>query len=612
MTHLIAISVSLLCAIGISAHAAVITVTNTNDSGPGSLRQAIFNANNGDTIDFDPALDGQTITLTSGELLINKNITISGPGANLLSISRALNGPAFRIFHVMANHSVTIKGLTISNGAVQNQFGGGILLDAVTTLAVINCTISGNSTNLSGGGIADGFSPGNTLGIENSTISGNSAGDYGGGIANAGTLTINNTTLSGNFAKFAGGGIVSFATNQPAPVIINNSTLAGNECPLHGGAIAISRTGSAPATLDIGNTILKRGASGQNISNGNGTVISHGYNISDDDAGGFLNAPGDQTSTDPMLGPLQDNGGPTFTHALLPNSPAIDTGDPNFTPPPFFDQRGLGFARVVNGRIDVGSFEVQAGTTPTPTPTCTPRFFINPAPIIVPDSGPASPYPSNIMVAAQGTVVKVTVTLRSLIHFFPDDLDFLLVGPQGQNAIICSDAGGEFDILGVDVTLDDDAPNPLPDSAQIVSGMYRPANYGTGDTWPAPAPTPLGGSALSIFNGTDPNGTWRLYLVDDAGGNNGVVDGGWILRITTTCSSPTPTATPTVTATPTATATSTATATATATPTSTPTATSTATATPTLTATPTPRPTPTPRVSPSPRPRPTPMPRRTG
>ena len=373
MACFLVVCVSLLCAITISARADTITVINTNDSGPGSLRQAIFNANNGDTIDFDPALNGQTITLTSAELLINKNITISGPGANLLSISRAPNGAAFRIFHVMANHSVAIQGLTVSNGAVQNQFGGGILLDAVTTFAMINCTISGNSTNLSGGGIADGFSAGNTLTIENSTISGNSAGDYGGGIANEGTLTINNSTLSGNFAKFAGGGIVSFATNQPAPVIINNSTLAGNECPLHGGAIAVSRTGSAPATLEIGNTILKRGASGQNISSSNGTVISRGYNISDDDAGGLLIGPGDQINTEPLLGPLQHNGGPTSTHALLVGSPAIDAGDPNFSPPPFFDQRGTGFDRVVNGRIDKGSFEVQGSTaTPTPTATVTP------------------------------------------------------------------------------------------------------------------------------------------------------------------------------------------------------------------------------------------------
>src|SRR4029077_19791568 len=85
----------------------------------------------------------------------------------------------------------------------------------------------------------------------------------------------------------------------------------------------------------------------------------------------FLNGPGDQINTDPMLGPLQNNGGPTFTHALLPGSPAIDAGDPNFTPPPDYDQRGPGFVRVFNGRIDVGSFEVQPTPTPTPTATAT-------------------------------------------------------------------------------------------------------------------------------------------------------------------------------------------------------------------------------------------------
>src|ERR1043166_1545649 len=93
-------------------------------------------------------------------------------------------------------------------------------------------------------------------------------------------------------------------------------------------------------------------------------------------AGGFLNAPGDQINTDPLLGPLQNNGGPTQTHGLLPGSPAIDAGDPNFTPPPDYDQRGPGFVRVFNGRIDVGSFELQP--TPTPTPTATPTATATP------------------------------------------------------------------------------------------------------------------------------------------------------------------------------------------------------------------------------------------
>ena len=77
----------------------------------------------------------------------------------------------------------------------------------------------------------------------------------------------------------------------------------------------------------------------------------------------ILNGPGDQINTDPLLGPLQNNGGPTFTHELLQGSPAIDAGDPNFTPPPYYDQRGPGFSRVRNDRIDVGSFEVQTVRT---------------------------------------------------------------------------------------------------------------------------------------------------------------------------------------------------------------------------------------------------------
>src|SRR5204862_1580904 len=117
------------------------------------------------------------------------------------------------------------------------------------------------------------------------------------------------------------------------------------------------------------------------------SLITHGYNVCSDNGGGFLNGPGDQINTDPMLGPLQDNGGPTFTHALLPGSPAIDAGDPKFTPPPYYDQRGPVFWRVRNGRIDSGSFEVQAGTTPSPTPTPT----ASPTPTSSPTSTATAP-----------------------------------------------------------------------------------------------------------------------------------------------------------------------------------------------------------------------------
>jgi hypothetical protein len=157
-----------------------------------------------------------------------------------------------------------------------------------------------------------------------------------------------------------GGGISGAGT-------ITNSTISDN-LAINGSSIC------ATGTVQLGDTILNSG--GNIFVLGSGTVTSHGYNVCSDNGSGFLNGPGDQINTDPVLGPLQNNGGPTFTHALLPGSPAIDAGDPNFTPPPFYDQRGPDFLRVRNGRIDVGTFEVQAGAIPTPTatPTATATF----------------------------------------------------------------------------------------------------------------------------------------------------------------------------------------------------------------------------------------------
>ena len=124
--------------------------------------------------------------------------------------------------------------------------------------------------------------------------------------------------------------------------------------------------------VEISNTIFNAGASGENIFNNGGTVTSYGYNLSSDDGGGFLTGPGDQINTDPLLGPLRNHGGPTLTHLPMRGSPAIDAGDPSFTPPPDHDQRGACFRRVFGGRIDVGSVETQLRprcVTPAPRPT---------------------------------------------------------------------------------------------------------------------------------------------------------------------------------------------------------------------------------------------------
>ena len=365
--------------------AATITVTNTNDSGPGSLRQALADALDGDTINF--AVTG-TIELDTGELYVSKDVTIDGPGADQLTVDAFHQS---RVLTIESSRTVAISGLTITGGFTSYRGAG---INNAGTLTINSCEIRGNSsTHDFGGGIFNGGS----LTIENSTISDNSVTSTdvvgGGGIANyeyfgRATLSINNSTISGNSASGSGqgGGI----WNSFGNVSITNSTISGNSAPETGGGGIITRNGdvsisnttisgnsartgggifnNGDSTIWFQNNILKTGPSGANIVNG---VSSLGYNLSNDNGGGSLTGPGDQINTDPMLGPLQDNGGPTFTHALLPGSPAIDMGDPNFPVPPDYDQRGPGFLRVVNGRIDIGAFEVQDVGTPTPTVTPT-------------------------------------------------------------------------------------------------------------------------------------------------------------------------------------------------------------------------------------------------
>ncbi|MBX3055053.1 MAG: M36 family metallopeptidase [Anaerolineae bacterium] len=169
--------------------------------------------------------------------------------------------------------------------------------------------------------------------------------------------------------------------------------------------------------------------------------------------------------------------------------------------------------------------------------------------ISIPSSGVATPYPSNIVVSGAGnTVMDVDVQLTGLSHTWPDDIDILLVGPQGQNLIILSDAGGSADIVNTEIIFDDSAAGTVPDNGPLVTGSYRPTNYEVGDTFPAPAPVASAATTLSTFNGTDPNGTWSLYVVDDTGGDSGSIGSGWCLQIASNPdNSPPATAAPSIT-----------------------------------------------------------------
>lgn len=354
-------------------------VTNANDSGPGSLRCAITSAFTDDAITFAPNI-GPQINLISGELLIQKDLTILGPGAKVLTVS---GSSVSRVFHVSVAR-VTMSGLTIANGMaplVGASSGGGIFVSAplvslVRTigLTLSACTVSGNQApDYSGYGAGIGMA-GGTLAISNCNISNNhvlpqSDGTgvfYGGGIGyrNA-DVTIVNTTVSGNTSVY-GGGIGSRDT--ASHFTITNSTVSGNAATLLGGGLY-----SWSSSTVLGSTLvaLNSAPSGPDIftdpfGGGNPTVNSAGYNLVGTAIGyTWINGAGDQLGVaNPVLQLdannlplLKDNGGPTPTIALVLGSPAIGHGfaDASLTT----DQRGSGFARMIGGAVDVGAFEVQ-------------------------------------------------------------------------------------------------------------------------------------------------------------------------------------------------------------------------------------------------------------
>jgi subtilisin-like proprotein convertase family protein len=161
-------------------------------------------------------------------------------------------------------------------------------------------------------------------------------------------------------------------------------------------------------------------------------------------------------------------------------------------------------------------------------------------------NGAATPYPSDITVSGVvGTVTKVTVTLTGLSHPGPQDIDILLVGPTGQTVFLMSDAGAVNAISNVNLTFDDAAASSLPTdfATTITSGTYKPTNFADGDgtdDFNAPAPAGPYGAELNLLNGLDPNGTWSLFVMDDAAGSAGSISGGWSITITTTGGGPGP------------------------------------------------------------------------
>jgi subtilisin-like proprotein convertase family protein len=189
--------------------------------------------------------------------------------------------------------------------------------------------------------------------------------------------------------------------------------------------------------------------------------------------------------------------------------------------------------------------------TRTPTLTAAPSGSCNTGVVTINDDDSASPYPSTITLSGLGAWTSdVNVQLFGLAHSWPDDIDMLLVGPQGQRLVLLSDAGGDPIINNVNLTFDDSATQTLPDESKLFSETYRPTNYESTDSFPFPAPAPSGATNLATFNGSNPNGVWSLYIVDDEAYEDGILTGGWCLNVTASDTPPVSTPTATRTSTP--------------------------------------------------------------
>jgi Bacterial Ig-like domain (group 3) len=330
------------------------TTHGVNDCSAGtgsscSLRDAINQADSdgdGDTIVFNGSLDGGTITLASALPAINVNVTVTGPGANLLTISGASSYEVFAI-GIAGTPTVTISGLTVAKGQ-SSSFGGAILLEG-GTLTVTDCAFSGNAATSGGGAIVT--EAGTTLTVSGSTFAGNTGGTAGGAIFNSNNLVVTNSTFSGNHVSLSNGGGGAIGFGGAGTATVTNNTFSGNYASgtgSRGGAIYLGAGNTLTADNNVfsGNTASSTGAG---IDNQGGTAnadhnVYYGNvaNGSEDDCNGCSsNTSATSAASNPLTLLLGNYGGTTETFLPQPGSQAICAGSSSAADLPADDQRGF-------------------------------------------------------------------------------------------------------------------------------------------------------------------------------------------------------------------------------------------------------------------------------
>ncbi len=438
------------------AWAATITVDSLADDADGTdgectLREAITAANTDAASGTAPGEcaagsgeDGIDIGLTgtvdlAGALpALSSDMAIAGPGADEFTVRRNTGGD-YGIFTVASGSVVSISGITVSNGNANN--GGGISNNEGGTLTVAGSTISDNAAQTGGGINNRGI-----LTVTGSTISDNSSsstGIGGGGvytdtlaITGAGTTTITNSTISGNTTEGFGGGVY----NEDGRTVIEHSTITGNTAPSGQGSGVASYGDPFTPTEVLSSIVSANTNTDVDFVNGaTNSFVSEGYNlIGDGNATGDFDQPGDDADVgDPGLDPLGSYGGPTPTHRLQPDSPAVDAGppadgDPTACPPPETDQRGVQRPQDGDGdgtaRCDVGAFELQPNRAPS---------------LAVARGGDCKPTEGG---APAGTINLVVADAES------DPADLILSAASSDQAVV-PEGGISFGGTGADRTL---------------------------------------------------------------------------------------------------------------------------------------------------------------
>ncbi|MGH9762976.1 MAG: choice-of-anchor Q domain-containing protein, partial [Blastocatellia bacterium] len=339
-----------------------------------TIQQAVNQAGPGDLIELGPGTYTENVT-------VNQSVTMLGDAFNGSTVNGNGAGPVFVIDATDTSSNpltATLNTLTITNGNATS--GGGI--QNAGTLTVIGCTINANHAP------------------------GPSSNGTGGGIENSGALTVINSTISGNSAGASGGGIDNEGASATATAV--NSTINGNSAGSGGGIFT-----GAGATVNLTNTIIAGSVSGGDCVN-NGTIGTNDMSLIQD--GSCSPA----VSGDPKLGPLQNNGGPTFTQALLAGSPAIDAGDDAVLGAPFnltTDQRSFDFPRKACAHVDIGAYEFASNTPPTVTCPANVTTFTNPGQTTATVSFAATA--TDLCDGTLTPTYKIGATVISSPHAFP-------------------------------------------------------------------------------------------------------------------------------------------------------------------------------------------------